>query len=65
MTLPVPVQIFVAALIQSGELAPLPVGSPIGGPLWSVVIPALLLVVASVCTLLLYRHFANQGRDQS
>ena len=63
MTLPV--QTFVAFLIEYGEIAPLGVESPIGGPFWSVVIPVLLLVVASLATLLLYRHFASQDRDQS
>ena len=51
------------ALLQSGEVAPLPVESPIGGPLWSYVIPAFLLAVATLGTLLLYRHFA--GKDES
>jgi hypothetical protein len=53
----------VAALIivsQSGGVAPLPAESPIGGPLWSYVVPALLLAVASLGTLMLYRHFARQ-----
>ncbi|UCF20753.1 MAG: hypothetical protein JSU87_04915 [Gemmatimonadota bacterium] len=49
------------ALIQSGELAPLPASSPIGGPFWSYVVPAALLAVAFVGTLLLYRHFAKSG----
>ncbi|MGD8867926.1 MAG: hypothetical protein PVI01_09850 [Gemmatimonadales bacterium] len=56
---------FFAVLIQYGEVAPLPAESPIGGPLWSVVIPALLLVAASLGTLLLYRHFASQDDDSS
>jgi hypothetical protein len=53
----------VAALIivsQSGDVAPLPAESPIGGPLWSYIVPALLLAVASLGTLMLYRHFARQ-----
>ena len=49
-----------AFLSQSGEVAPLRAESPIGGPLWSYVIPALLLTVASLGTFMLYRHFARQ-----
>jgi hypothetical protein len=48
-------------LQQSGDVAPLPAESPIGGPFWSYVVPALLLGVASLSTFLLYRHFAKQG----
>ena len=48
------------ALMQSGDVAPLPAESPIGGPLWSYVVPALLLGVATLGTLMLYRHFATQ-----
>jgi len=51
------------AFIQSGELAPLPAESPIGGPLWSYVVPAALLAVATLGTLLLYRHFAGRESD--
>ena len=43
--------------------APIPADPPIGGPLWSLGIPALLLLVSIVATWLLYRHFANAGRD--
>lgn len=38
---------------------PIPASSPIGGPLWSVVVPALLLLVATAATWILYRHFAD------
>ncbi len=41
---------------------PLPVGPPIGGVLWSVVVPAILLAVAGGATALLYRHFAGRIR---
>jgi hypothetical protein len=51
---------FLIVLNQSGDVASLPAQSPIGGPLWSYVIPALLLAVASFGTLMLYRHFARQ-----
>ena len=44
-------------------MTPLPAKPPIGGPLWSVVVPALLLLVATAATWLLYRHFARKGDD--
>ncbi|MGD2154021.1 MAG: hypothetical protein PVG79_12195 [Gemmatimonadales bacterium] len=49
-----------AACVQSGAVAPLPAEAPIGGPLWSVVVPALLLTVAAFGTFMLYRHFAGR-----
>ncbi len=48
------------ALLQSGDVAPLPAESPIGGPFWSYVVPALLLAVATLSTVMLYRHFAGK-----
>ena len=47
------------AFVQASQPAPLPAESPLGGPLWSYVVPAALLTLASVGTLLLYRHFAR------
>ncbi len=44
-------------------MTPLPAQPPIEGPLWSVVVPALLFVVAFAATWLLYRHFAGKGGD--
>lgn len=41
---------------------PLSASPPVGGFLWSVLVPALLLVVAVGATVLLYRHFA--GREE-
>jgi hypothetical protein len=52
-----------AAILQGTQ--PLPASPPIGGPLWTLVIPALLLVVAFLATWGLYRRFAgkeDQGR---
>ncbi|UCC84303.1 MAG: hypothetical protein JSW46_05070 [Gemmatimonadota bacterium] len=49
-----------AASVQAGTVAPLPAEAPIGGPLWSYVIPALLLAIATFGTFLLYRHFATR-----
>lgn len=51
---------FLLILSQYSDATPLPAESPIGGPLWSVVIPAILLAVASLGTLFLYRHFARR-----
>jgi len=55
----------IGVLGQLGTARPIPVEAPIGGVFWSVVLPALLLAVAFVGTLLLYRRFAGQeGKDQ-
>lgn len=44
----------------------LPAEAPIGGVMWSVVVPALLLAIASGGTYLLYRRFAAEDtRDRS
>lgn len=51
-----------ATSIQAGEVTPLPAETPIGGPLWSYVIPAVLLAIAALGTFMLYRHFA--GREE-
>jgi hypothetical protein len=37
----------------------IPARPPIGGPLWTIVVPAALLVLSIVATWLLYRSFAN------
>jgi hypothetical protein len=47
-------------MAQSGDVAPLDVEPPIGGILWSIVIPALLLAVSTLATYGLYRHFAGK-----
>jgi len=39
---------------------PLPAEPPIGGPVWTIVVPAALLVVSIWGTWLLYRHFAKE-----
>jgi hypothetical protein len=53
-------------LSQVEAARPIPAEAPIGGFFWSVVLPALLLAVAFVGTLLLYRRFAGQeGKDRS
>ena len=46
-------------------IEPLPVGSPLGGFLWTWVVPILLYALTAVATWLLYRHFANQKPGDS
>ena len=46
--------------IQATEAVPLPAEAPISGPMWSVVLPAALLLIASGGTFLLYRRFAAE-----
>lgn len=50
-----------ALLVMIQEaLEPLPADPPIGGPFWSTVVPALLLVFASGATWALYRRFSRE-----
>jgi hypothetical protein len=44
-------------------LDPIPAKPPIDGPLWTVVLPAAILVVATLATWLLYRRFSEEGRE--
>jgi len=39
---------------------PIPAAPPIAGPVWSVVVPAVLFLLALVATILLYRYFARR-----
>ncbi len=41
-------------------MTPIPAEPPIGGVLWSVVVPAALFAVAFAATWMLYRHFAKR-----
>jgi hypothetical protein len=41
-------------------MSPIPASSPIGGPLWTWVVPVLLFAVALFATLALYRRFSTQ-----
>ncbi len=51
----------VAASLQLGaDREPIPAKPPIGGPIWTIVVPAALLVVSIWGTWLLYRHFAKE-----
>jgi hypothetical protein len=48
-------------LLQQGPgVEPLGVEPPIGGPFWTVVVPALLLLGACLATYLLYRRFSGE-----
>lgn len=55
-----------ALSLQAVVADTLPAQTPIGGPIWSVVVPALLFMVAFAGTILLYRRFAGEeskGRE--
>ena len=41
-------------------LDPIPAEPPIGGPLWTIVVPAALFAVALLATVLLYRRFSRE-----
>jgi len=41
-------------------MAPLPAAPPIGGMIWTVVIPALLFIGSSLGTYFLYKRFAKE-----
>lgn len=45
---------------EGGGMAPLPADPPIGGPVWTVLIPAILLVGSFLATYLLYRRFSKE-----
>ncbi len=50
-------------MLQAGDTAapPIPAAIPIAaGPLWSLVVPALLLIFTAVSTYLLYRRFERE-----
>jgi len=46
--------------IQAVARQPLPAKPPIGGPIWTIVVPAALLIVSIWGTWMLYRHFARE-----
>jgi len=45
------------------NVPPIPADPPIGGSLWSVLVPAALLLVAALATGWLYRHFARRPEE--
>jgi hypothetical protein len=53
-----------ASLLQSSASpTPLPADPPIGGAIWTVVIPAILLIGSFLATYLLYRRFSKGGGE--
>ena len=50
-------------LHSTGDPVPLPADPPIGGSIWTLVIPAILLVGSFLATYLLYRRFSKGGVD--
>lgn len=52
-----------ASLMVQAAATPIPAEPPIGGPIWTWVVPALLLLVASGSTWLLYRRFSSKESD--
>ena len=50
----------VLALQTTPGMAPLPAEPPIGGPIWTVVIPAVLLIGSFLGTYLLYKRFSKE-----
>ncbi len=52
--------LWLVSVLQTDGVARLTARSPIGGPLWSYIVPAALLVAATLGTLMLYRHFAKR-----
>ncbi len=49
-----------AALQTTPGMAPLPADPPIGGVIWTIVIPAILLLGSCLGTYLLYKRFATE-----
>ncbi len=50
----------IGSAAQATGQPPLPAGPPIGGPIWTIVVPAALLIVSIWGTWMLYRHFARE-----
>lgn len=55
-----PATALASALQDAEAMAPLPVDPPIGGLVWTVLIPTILLLGSFVATYLLYRRFAGE-----
>lgn len=50
-------------LAQDTARAPLPAEPPIGGPAWTVLVPAVLFLVSAGGTWALWRRFADKDDD--
>jgi hypothetical protein len=53
-----------ALAVQDPARAPLPAEPPIGGPGWTVVVPAILFLVTAAGTWALWRHFADKDDEE-
>lgn len=53
-----------ALAAQEAARAPLPAEPPIGGPGWTVWVPALLFLVTAAGTWALWRHFADRDDEE-
>lgn len=51
------------SVAQDAGRAPLPAEPPIGGPVWTVVVPALLFLVTAGGTWALWRRFADMDDE--
>jgi len=51
----------VAGLQVAPGVTPLPASPPIGGVLWTIVVPAFLFAGSFLGTYLLYRRFSREG----
>jgi hypothetical protein len=50
----------VLVILQGAARQPLPAAPPISGPVWTVVVPAILLLVSVAGTYALWSHFADK-----
>ena len=53
-----------SAVLQDSARQPLPPGPPMNSPGWTVVVPAILFLLAAAGTWALWRHFANQDDEE-
>ena len=44
-------------------MTPIPAESPIAGPLWTLVVPAILFLIAFLATWGLYRRFSREAGE--
>ena len=52
-----------AVIQETPGMAPLPASPPIGGAIWTIVVPAILFLGSFLGTYLLYRRFAEKEGD--
>jgi hypothetical protein len=44
-------------------MTPIPAEPPIDGPLWTLVLPAVLFAISFLATWMLYRRFSREDKD--